>query len=102
MQQSVFQMASRRVVDEIDHARAQAYALLSILLSRSPDMQLIRRVALLHGDARPLGIAHTALGQAASRATEEGIGREYFSLFSGLGNSLLPYASHYLAGSLYG
>ena len=103
MQESAAQMASRRVVDEIDQARAQEYALLSVLLSRSPDIQMIRRVALLRGDASPLGIAHTALGQAASRATEESIGREYFNLFAGLGEGLLlPYASHYLAGSLYG
>jgi TorA maturation chaperone TorD len=102
MQETASQMASRRVVDEIDHARAQEYALLSILLSRSPDIQMIRRLALLRGDASPLGIAHRALGQAASRATEESIGREYFSLFSGLGKGLLPYASHYLTESLYG
>jgi TorA maturation chaperone TorD len=103
MQESTVQMASRRVVDEVDQARAQEYALLSVLLSRSSDIQMIRRLALLRGDASPLGIAHTALGQAASRATEESVGREYFDLFAGLGKGqLLPYASHYLAGSLYG
>jgi TorA maturation chaperone TorD len=33
----------------------------------------------------------------------ESAGREYFDLFAGLGKGLLlPYASHYLAGSLYG
>jgi TorA maturation chaperone TorD len=103
MQESASQMTSRRVVDEFDRARAQEYALLSTLLSRSPDSQMIGRLALLRGDASPLGIAHTALGQAASRATEESVGREYFDLFAGLGKGLLlPYASHYLAGSLYG
>jgi TorA maturation chaperone TorD len=96
-------MASGRVVDEIDHARAQEYALLSILLSRSPDIQMIGRLALLRGDQSPLGTAHTSLGGAASRATEESAGREYFDLFGGLGKGLLlPYASHYLTGSLYG
>jgi TorA maturation chaperone TorD len=103
MQESTFHISSKRVVDEIDHARAREYALLSILLSRSPDIQMIGRLASLHGDASPLGIAHMALGQAASRATEESIGREYFDLFAGLGKRpLLPYASHYLTGSLYG
>jgi TorA maturation chaperone TorD len=103
MQESTSHMSSRRVVDEIDHARAQEYALLSILLSRSPDIQMIGRLALLRGDASPLGTAHTALGEAASRATAESVGREYFDLFGGLGKGLLlPYASHYLTGSLYG
>jgi TorA maturation chaperone TorD len=103
MQESTSHIASRRIVDEIDHARAQEYALLSILLSRSPDVQMIGRLASLRGDASPLGTAHTALGEAASRATEESAGREYFNLFAGLGKSpLLPYASHYLTDSLYG
>jgi TorA maturation chaperone TorD len=103
MQESTSHLSSKRVVDEIDRARAQEYALLSILLSRSPDAEMIRRVALLRGDASPLGIAHTALGEAAGRATETSVGREYFDLFTGLGNELLlPYASHYLTGSLYG
>ena len=39
------------IVDEIDRARAQEYALLAILLSRSPDDELIGRLALLRGDA---------------------------------------------------
>jgi TorA maturation chaperone TorD len=103
MQESTSHMPSRRTVDEIDRARAQEYALLSTLLSRSPDIQMIGRLALLRGDASPLGAAHTALGEAASRATEESAGREYFNLFAGLGKSqLLPYASHYLTDSLYG
>jgi TorA maturation chaperone TorD len=103
MQESTSHMSSRRVVDAIDHARAQEYALLSILLSRSPDIQMIGRLALLRGDASPLGTAHTALGEAASRATEQSAGREFFNLFAGLGKSpLLPYASHYLTDSLYG
>jgi TorA maturation chaperone TorD len=103
MQESTSQISSGRLVDEIDHARAQEYALLSILLSRSPDVEMIGRLALLRGDASPLGTAHTALGEAAGRATEESVGREYFNLFAGLGKSpLLPYASHYLTDSLYG
>jgi TorA maturation chaperone TorD len=103
MQESTPHISSRRVVDEIDHARAREYALLSTLLSHSPDVQMIGRLALLRGDASPLGTAHTALGEAASRANEESAAREYFDLFAGLGKGLLlPYASHYLTGSLYG
>jgi TorA maturation chaperone TorD len=102
MQEATSQISSKRV-DEIDHARAQEYALLSVLLSRSPDTQMIGRLALLRGDASPLGSAHTALGEAAGRTKEESVAREYFDLFAGLGKGpLLPYASHYLAGSLYG
>jgi TorA maturation chaperone TorD len=103
MQESSPHISSKRVVDEIDHARAREYALLSTLLSHSPDVQMIGRLALLRGDASPLGAAHTALGEAASRANEEGAAKEYFDLFAGLGKGLLlPYASHYLTGSLYG
>jgi TorA maturation chaperone TorD len=103
MQGFTSQISFERVVDEIDYARAQEYELLSALLSRSPDIQLIRRLTLLRGDASPLGIAHTALGEAASRANEQSAAREYFDLFAGLGKGpLLPYASHYLTDSLYG
>ena len=103
MQESTPHISSKRVVDEIDYARAQEYALLSALLSHSPDNQMIERLALIRGDASPIGTAHTALGEAASRTNEESAAREYFDLFAGLGKGLLlPYASHYLTGSLYG
>ena len=46
---------------------------------------------------------HRAPTAAAARADETSAGRVYFDLFSGLGReALLPYASHYLTGSLYG
>src|SRR5258707_705899 len=61
---------SEHAVDEIDRARVQEYALLATLLSRSPDSQMIGRLASLRGDASPLGSAHAALGQAAVRADE--------------------------------
>ena len=103
MQESQSQIASHGVVDEIDRARAQEYALLAILLSRSPEGEMIERLALLRGDASPLGAAHAALAEAAARADEASASREYFDLFAGLGQgALLPYASHYLTGSLYG
>jgi TorA maturation chaperone TorD len=103
MQESIFHISSDCVVDEIDRARAQEYALLAILLSRSPDSEMIERLALLRGDASPLGAAHADLAEAAARADEAGAAREYFDLFAGLGQgALLPYASHYLTGALYG
>ena len=101
MQESGSQISSERV-DEIDRARAQEYALLATLLSRSPDAQMIGRLALLRGAASPLGVAHTALGEAAGRANEDNLGREYFDLFIGLGRGdLLPYASYYMTGFLH-
>jgi TorA maturation chaperone TorD len=93
----------RRVVDELDRARAREYALLATLLARGPDTPLIGRLALLQGDATPLGMAHAALADAAGRSSEARAAREYFDLFAGLGQGqLLPYASRYLSGSLYG
>ena len=92
-----------RSVDEIDSARAREYALLATLLSHSPDAQLLSVLAGLHGDTSPIGLAHTALAEAARRATEERVAREYFALFAGLQDgALLPYASHYLTDTLYG
>jgi len=88
--------------DEVDTARAQEYALLANLLSRSPDAQLMARLSRLRGDASPLGLAHAALGEAAAHADVERVGREFFDLFIGLGRGeLLPYASYYLTGFLY-
>ncbi len=92
---------SERAIDEIDRARAAEYSLLSTLLARSPDAQLISRLARLEGDASPLGLAHAALGQAAAKTDAESAAREYFALFVGLGRGeLLPYASYYLTGFL--
>jgi TorA maturation chaperone TorD len=90
-------------VDEVDQARAQHYALLSILLSSSPDAPMIERLARLRGDASPVGVAHRALAKAAGRASIESVEREYFDLFLGLKDGgLFPYASYYLTGALQG
>jgi TorA maturation chaperone TorD len=89
-------------VSEIDSARAQEYALLAALLGRAPDADLLGRLAQLRGDATPLGVAHSALGQAAADITVEKIEGEYFNLFIGLGRGeLLPYGSYYLTGFLH-
>src|SRR5947199_7996278 len=88
-------------VDEIDLARAQEYALLSALLARAPDADLLARLARLGGDASPLGVAHVALAEAAANAGITKVEREYFNLFIGLGRGeLLPYGSYYLTGFL--
>jgi TorA maturation chaperone TorD len=90
-------------IDEIDVARAQEYSLLSSLLARSPDARMLSRLAELRGDESPLGLAHTALANAAARTDAEITAREHFNLFVGLGRGeLLPYASYYLTGFLHG
>jgi TorA maturation chaperone TorD len=88
---------------DVDLARAAEYSLLATLLVRSPDAEILSRLSDLRGDESPLGLAHAALGKAASR-TDAGItAREYFALFVGLGRGeLMPYASHYLTGFLHG
>jgi TorA maturation chaperone TorD len=89
-------------IDEVDAARAQEYALLSVLLARAPNAPLLQRLATLRGDASPLGLAHAALAEAAERASVERVEREYFDLFIGLGRGeLLPYGSYYLTGFLH-
>ncbi len=89
-------------VDEIDAARAQEYALLAALLMRAPDAGLLKRLAGLRGDGSPLGMAHIALAEVASRATVENVEREFFDLFIGVGRGeLMPYGSYYLTGFLH-
>ena len=88
--------------DEVDAARAQEYALLSVLLARAPDPALLARLSQLRADPSPLGLAHGTLAEAASCSTVEGIEREYFNLFIGIGRGeLLPYGSYYLSGFLH-
>jgi TorA maturation chaperone TorD len=89
-------------LDEIDIARAEEYALLATLLARPPDQPLLDRLAILRGDATPLGVAHAGLSDAASRTNADLVEREFFNLFIGLGRGeLLPYGSYYLTGFLH-
>ncbi|RZN09786.1 molecular chaperone [Bradyrhizobium genosp. SA-3] len=95
------QTVSAELVDSLDAARAQEYALLATLLSASPSKRLLEQLAALTGDATPLGCAHAVLANAASSAVAAKVEREYFDLFVGLGRGeLLPYASYYLTGFL--
>ena len=88
-------------IDELDVARSRQYALLSVLLARAPDAELLARIATLRGDASPLGLAQAALAEAAAAANVEQIEHEFFELFIGIGRGeLLPYASFYLTGFL--
>jgi TorA maturation chaperone TorD len=88
-------------IDEVDAARAAEYALLSVLLARAPNADMLARLARLRGDASPLGVAHAALAEAAATSTVERAEREYFNLFIGIGRGeVLPYGSYYLTGFL--
>ena len=88
--------------DEIDVARAREYALLAALLTRAPTAQFLVQLSALRGNASPLGMAHIALADAAKDADLNGVEREYFDLFIGIGRGeLLPYASYYLTGFLH-
>jgi TorA maturation chaperone TorD len=90
-------------VDEVDLARAAEYSLLATLLLRSPDAQMLARLAELRGDDSALGVAHAALGEVAARTNAGSVAREHFALFVGLGRGeLMPYASHYLTGFVHG
>jgi TorA maturation chaperone TorD len=89
-------------LDDVDAARAQEYTLLAMLLARAPDQALLNGLASLRADPTPLGVAHAALADAASRVNAETVAREYFNLFIGLGRGeLLPYGSYYLSGFLH-
>lgn len=88
--------------DEIEAARAQEYGLLAMLLARAPNQALLQQLAALRGDPSPLGLAHAALAEAASRTDAAQVEREFFDLFVGLGRGeLLPYGSYYQSGFLY-
>lgn len=88
-------------IDPVDAARAWEYQLLAALLSSPPSTRLLGEIATLPGDGTPLGCAHAALADAASKADTGAVEREYFDLFVGLGRGeLLPYASYYLTGFL--
>lgn len=88
-------------IDPFDAARAREYILLATLLLCPPSNALLGEITQLCGDPTPLGRAHAALAEAASKAATNGVKREYFDLFVGLGRGeLLPYASYYVTGFL--
>jgi TorA maturation chaperone TorD len=93
---------NERIMDDVDAARAQQYALLATLLARAPDGALLARLADLKGGPTALGTAHIALAEAAAAADADRLSREFFDLFIGIGRGeLLPYASYYLTGFLH-
>ncbi len=95
------QAGAQPKVDEIDLLRASEYSLLAVLLGQAPDAALLKKLATLRGDSTEMGLARVALAEAATKADETSVTREYFDLFIGVGRGeLLPYASWYLTGFL--
>jgi TorA maturation chaperone TorD len=91
-----------QAVDPIEQARADEYALLSLLLWQAPNKDLLSGLSRLKGDATPLGVAHIRLAAAAGNVALREIEDDYFRLFIGLGHGeLLPYGSYYLTGFLH-
>lgn len=94
-------MAQREEILEEDRYRAQFYRLLSRLLARVPDDDLLTQLRGLRGDDTPIGRALDALATAAQSATPASTADEYQNLFIGIGRGeLVPFASFYLTGFL--
>lgn len=90
-------------LEEEQHYRAGAYAMLGALLRAEPDAELLDRVSQLTvvdaGGA--LADALSGLGRAAANVTPEAVKHEYFALFIGIGRgALVPYGSWYQTGFL--
>lgn len=84
-----------------DNLRAHEYSMLAVLLSRTPDQQVLDAIARLKGDVTPLGLAHIHLAEAAGIANPNELSREFFNLFVGVGRGeLVPFGSYYLTGFL--
>ena len=89
-------------LDDVEAGRAQEYALFAVLLADPPTGDLLARLAVLPGDASPLGFAHAALARAAATTDAARAKREFFKLFVGVGRGeLLPYGSYYLTDMLH-
>lgn len=94
-------MAQREEILEEDRYRAQFYRLLSRLLARSPDADLLAQIAALDSNETDIGRALGALAAAAKRTTPEAAAEEYQDLFIGVGRGeLVPFESFYLTGFL--
>ena len=94
-------MAQREEILEEDLHRAQYYRLLSRLLARAPDADVLSLLSSLDGDASEFGNALNGLALAANRASLESTESEYQDLFIGVGRGeLVPFASFYLTGFL--
>lgn len=87
-------------VSSEDVLRANLYRMLAHVLRGPPQRTDLELFASMHGDGTPLGRAVRGLAHLAARTSPEAAEREYHALFIGIdGGELLPYGSHYRAGS---
>jgi len=94
-------MAHQEEILEEDRCRAQIYRLLSQLLVRAPDAEILTQLRGLDDDDTAIGQAFGALATASQTATADSTGDEYQNLFIGIGRGeLVPFASFYLTGFL--
>jgi len=85
-----------------EQQRADLYALLAHLLIRPPSEKTLDAIRKMKGGEGPLGGAINALAAVARAKTAGAIDDEFHDLFIGLDQGeLVPYASHYLKGTLY-
>ena len=89
-------------IEPEDQIRADAYGLLARLLCDMPEQGLLDLTSEIKGDESPLGLALSALAEAASSVTADAVSEEYLNLFIGVaGGELKPYCSFYLTGFAY-
>src|SRR5690606_8452964 len=83
--------------------RADIYLLLARMLYTPPAAELLERAGTLRGDDTDFGRALDALAAAVRETSADRIAEEHEELFGGVPTALLmPYASYYLTGSLFG
>ena len=92
-------------VSQEDELRANAYALLGVLLAGTPNRELLDRLKAIEvgEDQQDTGMAAAwkTLAMAAGRTTLETVDDEYHALFIGIGRGeVMPYGSWYLTGFL--
>ncbi|MFZ0488187.1 MAG: molecular chaperone TorD family protein [Arenicellales bacterium] len=92
-------------VSQEDELRANAYALLGVLLAGTPNRELLDRLKAIEvgEDQQDTGMAAAwkTLAMAAGRTTPESVDDEYHALFIGIGRGeVMPYGSWYLTGFL--
>lgn len=92
-------------VDREDWARSRTYGFLASLFVSAPDAERLASISNAEPPSGegPVGDAWVELARAAAAADPEHVDGEFHDLFIGLGRGeLLPYASWYLDGFLFG
>jgi TorA maturation chaperone TorD len=92
-------------IDQEQHYRASAYALIAALLRTTPDQEMLDRLGGLSQQESPEGddllLAMSTLALSAKLHTPSSIDEEFHNLFIGLGKGeVVPYGSWYVTGFL--